>query len=264
MDKIKRKIITIDEELCNGCGECIPGCPEQAIQLVETSQGKKASLVKEFYCDGLGACLGHCPVGAISIEEREADPYDEEATIDRILEVAPEKLVTHLQHLMVHDEKSTKPIHLHENLKGCPSSQDLEWKKNNAQLNKDINIPSELSHWPIQLSLVNPSASYFQKADLIIVADCVPFAYGNFHCDFLKGKTITIGCPKLDDVEEYIDKIAQIIKIGQLNSLTIIHMEVPCCYGLVSIVKEALKRTGRNLPFKKVIISLKGELLNED
>ncbi len=266
MEKILRKIIKIDEDLCNGCGECIPGCPEQAIQLVDTPQGKKARLVKEFYCDGLGACLGHCPIGAIAIEEREAELYDEEATIARIKEVAPEMLKVHIKHLKEHSNELSKhnTNNLDQSPCGCPSAQTLEWEKKDKIPEEVVRIPSELRHWPIQLHLVNPSAPYFQNTDLIIVADCVPFSYANFHQEFLKDKSIAIGCPKLDDVDAYIEKISQIIKIGHPKRIKVIIMEVPCCSGLVSIVREAMKKAGVEVPVKKVVISIKGEILGKD
>jgi len=213
MTKVKRKIIKIDEEKCNGCGNCIPSCPEQAMQIVDTPKGPKARLVKEFYCDGLGACLGSCPTGALTIEERETDVYDEEATIARIKEM-------------------TK-------------------------------IPSELRQWPIQLHLVPPLAPYFQNQDLLIVADCVPFAYANFHQDFLKGKAspgLAIGCPKLDDVDAYIEKVTQIIKTANPKSIKVVHMEVPCCSGLVHIVKQALNQAKKDIPFEEITIGIKGEI----
>ena len=264
MTKVKRKIIKIDEELCNGCGACIPSCPEQAIQIVDTPKGPKARLVKEFYCDGLGACLGSCPTGALTIEEKEADAYDEEATIARIKEVAPEMLDTHLKHLKEHAKEL--PEHhnhkMHKGMSACPSAQMLHWEKEKPTTNHEqrTTISSELSQWPIQLHLVPPFAPYFQNADILIVADCVPFAYANFHRDFLKDKTIAIGCPKLDDVDAYIEKITQIIKTANPKSIKVVHMEVPCCFGLVHIVKQALNQAKKDIPFEEVTIGIKGEI----
>ncbi len=275
MKKVKRKIIKIDEELCNGCGLCIPSCPEQALQIVDTPKGPKARLVKEFYCDGLGACLGSCPTGALTIEEREAEPYDEEATIARIKEVAPEMLETHLKHLAEHSQELPEH-HSHKMPKGmtsCPSAQMLHWeKKTQLEPSKSLHgakaptpttIPSELRQWPIQLHLVPPFAPYFQNADILIVADCVPFAYANFHQDFLKDKAIAIGCPKLDDIDAYQEKIEQIIKTANPKSIKVVHMEVPCCFGLTHIVQEAIKRTNKKIPFEDITIGIKGEIKNK-
>jgi len=264
MLKVKRKIIKIDEELCNGCGECIPSCPEQAIQIVDTPKGPKARLVKEIYCDGLGACLGSCPAGALTIEEREADVYDEEATIARIKEVSPEMLETHLKHLKEHAEESPEH-HTHRMPKGmtsCPSAQMLHWEreKRTTKDEQRTTIPSELRQWPIQLHLVPPFAPYFQNQDLLIVADCAPFAYANFHQDFLKGKAIAIGCPKLDDIEAYSEKITQIIKTANPKTIKVVHMGVPCCFGLVHIVQEAINQTKKNIPFEEITIGIKGKI----
>ena len=265
MTKVKRKIIKIDEKLCNGCGACIPSCPEQAIQIVDTPKGPKARLVKEFYCDGLGACLGSCPTGALTIEEREADIYAEEVTIARIKEVAPEMLDTHLKHLAEHFQELPEH-HSHKMPKGvssCPSAQMLHWEGKKKTQKKMAKVPSELRQWPIQLHLVPPFAPYFQNADVVIVADCVPFAYANFHQDFLKGKAspgLAIGCPKLDDVDAYIEKVTQIIKTANPKSIKVVHMEVPCCSGLVHIVKQALNQAKKDIPFEEITIGIKGEI----
>ena len=263
MDKLKRKIIKIDEDLCDGCGNCIPTCPEQAIQIVDTPKGPKAKLVKEIYCDGLGACLGSCPTGALTIEERVAEAYDEEATVARIKEVVPEMLEVHLKHLEEHAQELPE-YHSHKMPKGmtsCPSVQMLSWGKKKPTLpsEQQPHLPSELRQWPIQLHLVPPFAPYFQKADLLIVADCVPFAYANFHQDFLKDKAIAIGCPKLDDMDAYLEKITQIIKTANPKSIKVIHMEVPCCFGLVHVVKKALTKSKKKLQFETVVIGIKGE-----
>jgi ferredoxin len=262
MKKIKRKIIVIDEDKCNGCGNCIPSCPEQAIQIVDTPNGPKARLVKEFYCDGLGACLGSCPADALRIEEREAEPYNEEATIARIKEVAPEMLEIHLKHIKEHSQELPEH-HSHkmpEGVTACPSAQVMSWETRstfNAQLST---IQSELRQWPIQLHLVNPYAPYFNNADIIFVADCVPFAYANFHQDFLKDKTIAIGCPKLDDVEAYIEKITEILKTADVKSVKVVNMEVPCCFGLQHIVQEAIKKSRKKIPYSEVVIGIRGEI----
>ena len=265
MQKIKRPIIIIDEELCTGCGDCIPSCPEQALELVETPDGLKARLVKDFYCDGLGACLGACPTGALIIEEKEVDPYDDDATIERIKEVAPEMLETHIEHIKEHAhqlELHVTPAPAQETVEcGCPAAQTLTWEEEKPVSEEAVKLPAQLRQWPIQLHLVSPNAPYFQNKDLVIVADCVPFAYANFHQDFLKGKAVAIGCPKLDDANAHLAKIAQIIKIGNPRSVTVVNMEVPCCFGLVRIVQQAMQEAGKNIPFETVTISIKGEQL---
>jgi ferredoxin len=262
LNKIKRKIIKIDENKCTGCGLCITGCPEQALQLVETPQGPKARLVKEFYCDGLGACIGSCPEGAIKIIEQEVEPYNEEATIARIQDVAPEMLTTHIKHMQEHANELPEH-HSHQMPKGfnsCPSVKEMHWEEKPASKTKKIKIQSELRQWPVQLHLVNPSAPYFKNIDILLVADCVPFTYANFHQNFLKGNTIAIACPKLDDAEAYIDKIADIIQIATPKSIKIVNMEVPCCFGLISIVNQAMAKAKKKVPVEQVTISIKGEI----
>lgn len=192
---MKRKIVSIDENRCNGCGQCIPNCAEGAIEIIDG----KAKLVDDRLCDGLGACLGHCPQDAITIIEREAPEFDE------------------------HNQRS------------------------------------ELRQWPVQLSLVSPEASYLRDADLLIAADCVPFAYPDFHSDFLAGRTLVIGCPKLDDAGFYIDKLADILKKNSIKSITVVNMEVSCCFGLQRIAEDAVKRSGKVLPVKQAVITIKGE-----
>lgn len=260
--KVKRKIIVIDEEKCNGCGLCIPSCPEQALQIVETPKGPKARLVKEFYCDGLGACLGSCPTGALTIEEKETEPYDEEATIERIKEVAPEMLEVHLKHMKEHSQHTNH--HVKHSFSGCPSSQTMHWNKNKTNKNQKVEIESELQQWPIQLHLVNPAAPYFKNADIMFVADCVPFAYGNFHQDFLKGKAIAIACPKLDDLDGYYEKVRQIIELNNPKSITVVNMEVPCCFGLLHIVEEAVNKLKKKPKIKQVIVGIKGDIVEEN
>ncbi|MBA2124183.1 hypothetical protein B9J78_04525 [bacterium Unc6] len=257
---MKRKIIKIDEELCNGCEECIPSCPEQAIQIVDTPEGKKARLVKEDFCDGLGACLGECPQGALTIEEEEVEEYDEEGVIAHIKEKSPEFLEKHLAHLKEHAHELPQH-HSYPGLVSCPSAQMLHWeKKEEGETAEKPRDSSELRQWPIQLHLVPPHAPYFQNTDLILVADCVPFACANFHRDFLKGKAIAICCPKLDDTAPYQGKIAQILKNSDIKSLKVLHMEVPCCFGLVHIAQQALAQSGKDIPFESVVIGIEGEI----
>lgn len=257
---VKRKIVKIDEELCDGCGLCIPECPERAIQIVDG----KARLVKEFYCDGLGACLGVCPTGALTIEEREAEAYDEEATIARIIETAPDMLDTHLEHLKEYAGELPEH-HSHKmppGITGCPSAQTMSWRteETGAKPVTESTVASQLRQWPIQLHLVSPYAPYLHDAELLIVADCVPFAYGNFHQDLLKGKPIVIGCPKLDDIQLYKQKLTEIFRQSQARQVTVLHMEVPCCFGLVHAVKQAIAESGREIPCEEKVIGIRGEL----
>ncbi|MFQ6083561.1 MAG: ATP-binding protein [Candidatus Aminicenantia bacterium] len=261
--KVLRKIIIIDEDKCDGCGLCIPSCPEGALQIVDTPKGPKARLVKENFCDGLGACLGECPQDALTIEEREVERYDEEGVIAHIKEKSPELLEKHLAHLKEHAQELPQ-YHSHQGIPSCPSAQMHHWEKEGEEVEEIARISSELRQWPIQLHLVPPFAPYFNNADLILVADCVPFAYANFHTEFLRGNAIAIACPKLDNIEPYVDNILQIINKSNIKSLKVIHMEVPCCYGLVHIVKEALDQSGKNIPFEAVMIGIKGEILSRE
>jgi Pyruvate/2-oxoacid:ferredoxin oxidoreductase delta subunit len=261
MNKVKRKIIKIDENSCNGCGECIPACPEQALQLVDTPDGKKARLVKEFYCDGLGACLGNCPTGALSIVEEEVEPYDDKATVERIKKVAPDMLNTHIKHMHEHaaDMHVQHAQAMPRGECGCPSAKVIEWKEE-APDTPATRAVSELRQWPVQIHLVPPTAPYLKNADITIIADCVPFAYPNMHHDFMKGKVVLVGCPKLDDAEYYVDKIAQIIEKAEPKRITIVHMEVPCCFGMVNIVEQAMQKAGKDIPFNNVMVGIKGEI----
>lgn len=221
----KRKIIKIDESKCTGCGDCIPNCHEGALQIIDG----KARLVNDVFCDGLGACLGHCPEGAITIEEREAEPYDE-AKVKEALK-----------------KEETHKTHAHNG--ACPGLKVMDFKGG----------ASELRQWPVQIKLVPPSAPYLKNADLLVAADCVPFAYADFHGDLLSGKTLLIGCPKLDDAELYVEKLTEILKNNDIKSITCAHMEVPCCFGLVSIVKQALEASGKKIPFCETTIGIKGD-----
>jgi len=288
--KVKRKIIRIDEDKCNGCGLCVPSCPEGALQIVDTPDGPKARLVKENFCDGLGACLGDCPTGALKVVEEEADVYDEKAVINHIKKNQPDKLKEHIEHLKEHaselDEETLKAAgiskkELHHggmphsgfnsrsgSACGCPSAATMSWdddkKSSNSPIENNIpDTPSELRQWPVQLKLVNPLAPYFSRpggTNLAVVADCVPFAYGNFHRDFLKGKTIVIGCPKLDDIEFYREKLTDIFKTANIKTVETIIMEVPCCSGLARAVEEAIERSGKKIPNVTTVIGIKGEV----
>ena len=259
-----RKIVLIDEEKCNGCGVCVPACAEGAIQIIEG----KARPVSEIYCDGLGACLGECPQGAITIEEREAADFDE-AAVHAHLETIGRAVATgvgaHGGHggPMGHDHRGG----------GCPGSRMMAFKKSHGPardaFSQEVSAPpigpiaSELEQWPVQLTLVPVEAPYFKGADLVVAADCVPFAYANFHRRFLRGHALAIGCPKLDDPEYYLEKLTQIFARNDLRSVTVVHMEVPCCFGLLRIVREAAARSGKNIPIVAVNISVQGEIIDE-
>lgn len=242
--KVIRKIIEIDEELCDGCGNCVPACAEGAL-VVENG---KARVVKDQFCDGLGACLGDCPTGALRIIEREADEFDEEAVEEYLSE--KEK-----------GRRETEFIHT-----GCPSSriQTFDTKQNKDKPGgTDMGSANEslLSNWPVQITLVPPNAPFLKGADLLVVADCVPVAYRNFHEDFLEGKAVMMGCPKLDNVQEYIDKFAQICRIAGLKSITSLIMEVPCCSALPMIVRKGLEKANKQIPMEEVVIGTRGQIL---
>ncbi|MDP8263867.1 MAG: 4Fe-4S binding protein [Candidatus Aceula lacicola] len=281
---MKRKIIKIDDQKCNGCGLCAEGCPEGAIQMIDG----KARLVSEFYCDGLGACIGECPVDAISIEEREAVAYDEAKTMENIISQGKGVIEAHLKHLKQHNQmdylEQAKKILMQKGMSdviseiqqqnygahargeggGCPGSRMMDLsKEEGVSLNiENVDIEPQLQQWPIELHLLNPQAPYLKGADLLIAADCVPFAYPNFHQRFLKGKKLAIFCPKLDQSnEQYIEKLATIFKTQEINSLTIVHMEVPCCSGTINIAQEALKKSEKNIVIKEYTISINGKVI---
>jgi ferredoxin len=241
----KRKIVLIDEEKCNGCGLCIPNCAEGALQIV----GGKAKLISEKFCDGLGACLGHCPQDAIVITEREAAEFDEKAV-----------------ELHLHQEREPEKPKVEPLFTGCPSSRTMHFKPQQAASHAGpaAAATSHLSQWPVQLKLVPVHAPYFEDADLLVAADCVPFAYANFHEDFIKGRAVVVGCPKLDDIQLYREKLTEIIKNNSIRSVTVPYMEVPCCFGLVKATEDALKASGKNLPLRKVKIGIRGDRQPEE
>lgn len=249
----KRKIIRILEEQCDGCGVCIPACPEGALQIIDG----KARLVKESFCDGLGACLRDCPQNALIIEEHAVDTYDETGVIAHLRAHAPDRLDKHLQHLRAHAaELSPRASALNG---GCPGASAQQWDR--APAGTSARVESALRQWPIQLHLVPPSAPYFQNAALALVADCVPFAYGNFHADFLDGHAMAIACPKLDDTRPYASKLAQIIAHNNITSITVVRMQVPCCSGLVSLAQQALAASGKTIPLQETVIGIQGQIL---
>jgi NAD-dependent dihydropyrimidine dehydrogenase PreA subunit len=238
-----RKIVTINEEMCNGCGLCIPNCAEGALQIIDG----KAKLVSEKFCDGLGACLGHCPQDAIAVIERKAEDFDEkavEAYLHKGMEAKPQP------------QPNPQPA-----FAGCPSSRPMQFRVPESVIELGSGAPSVsmLSQWPVQLKLVPVNAPYFQDADLLVAADCVPFAYANFHQDFLKGKAVVVGCPKLDDIRFYKEKLTEIFKTNSIKSLTVPYMEVPCCFGLVKATEDAIVASGKKIPLKKIKISIRGE-----
>ncbi len=230
-----RNILKIDEEKCNGCGQCVTACAEGAIEIVNG----KAKLVSEIYCDGLGACIGHCPEDAITIEQREAAEFDEEAT------KVP----------LAREKESREQVDF-----VCPGMKAQKLQVKESAADSTAKVPSQLTQWPVQLKLVPPSAPYFANADLLLVADCVPFAMGDFHNKLLKDNSIAVGCPKLDNVDFYIEKLAAILKANKLNSLSVIHMEVPCCSGLTHIARQAIAKNGIEMSFEDVTIDLQGNV----
>lgn len=305
---MKRTIIKIDEELCNGCEACVSGCHEGALQMIDG----KARMVSELYCDGLGACIGDCPVGAISLEEREAEPYDEIATIERMISKGEKTILAHLKHLKEHGETGflqqgvqylkAKGVQVnfaevhHMPLKteksscggGCPGSQEISFaptatpsSKPSFQVQGQSKVSgfqmappvkefatdsseTQLRQWPVQLHLLNPQAQYFKGADVVLAADCVPFAFPDFHNRFLKGKTLAIACPKLDsNKESYAEKIASMARDSRINTLHVVMMEVPCCGGLLSLAVKSIRDSGVKVPVKATIVGIKGEIIEE-
>lgn len=238
-----RNIVKIDEAKCNGCGLCATACAEGAIKIING----KAKLVSDTYCDGLGACLGHCPQDAITIEPREAAAFDEEA------------VKAYLGHGAKEPAKA-EPLFV------CPglAAHQLRPEQSLAQEESPQAVPSQLTHWPVQLKLVSPTAPYFADADLLLVADCVPFAVGDFHSRFLKGRSVAVGCPKLDDAGAYVEKLAQILRSNNLRSLTVVHMEVPCCSGLTRVARGAVALSGKPMSFDDVTVSIRGEVIRTE
>ncbi len=240
--KIKRKIIQIDEEKCDGCGNCVIGCAEGALAIVDG----KAKVISDNLCDGLGACIGECPQGALTIIEREAQAFDEEA-----VEV---HLSTRQQ-----DDPEEKPMAC-----GCPSAQIQSFSpcaKANQPMRQTAENESTLTHWPVQIRLVPPDAPFLKGADLLVAADCVPVAFPSFHQDFLQGKTVMLGCPKFDDVQAYVEKFAAIFKTAGIKRITIVIMEVPCCAGMPRIVQKAMEKAGVQIPVEQVVVSTRGRIL---
>ncbi|MBN2330583.1 MAG: 4Fe-4S binding protein [Candidatus Aenigmarchaeota archaeon] len=265
---VKRKIIEIDEKKCNGCGQCIPGCPEGALQIIEG----KARLVSDLFCDGLGACIGTCPSGAIKVIERQAEPYDERKVMEKIVKQGKNVIKAHLRHLkehgqheylmeavgFLHEKGIDNPIGWTKKTRkpsmpcGCPGSMVMDFGNRDVAEGKPDDSPkhgqkSELRQWPVQLMLVPPHSPYLEDSHLLISADCVPFALPNFHQDYLRGRRLLVGCPKLDDIDLYREKLAEIFRSNNIRSATVLHMEVPCCFGLRHLVEEAVRDSGRKI-----------------
>jgi len=244
--KVKRKIIQIDEELCDGCGLCVPSCAEGSLQIIDG----KAKVVADNLCDGLGACLGECPTGALKIIEREAEEFDEQAVEEFLSKQAEKK------------EKPESPAVVG----GCPSAQLKQFAPSGSCQNANIpktmgNGASALGHWPVQIRLIPPTAPFLKGADLLITADCVPVAVSDFHARFLKDRVVMIGCPKFDDASDYVERFTEIFKNSGVKSITSVMMEVPCCSGLSMIVEKALANSKADIPLEEVVISTRGELL---
>jgi Pyruvate/2-oxoacid:ferredoxin oxidoreductase delta subunit len=238
-----RKIVKIDEQKCNGCGECIPGCPEGALRIVEG----KARLVRDEYCDGLGACLGKCPQNAITIVEREAADFDEQA-------VAAHQLHDHRRSAKAHSRGPGAP--------GCPGAavMDMGTEPATPAPSSDAEPTSALTQWPVQLHLVPVRAPFFDGADLLLAADCTPFALADFHGRLLRGRRILVACPKLDDTETYEQKLAAMLRENDIKALTVVHMEVPCCRGLVTLALKAVRLSGKDVPLKEITVTLRGRI----
>ncbi|MFH1572452.1 MAG: 4Fe-4S binding protein [Acidobacteriota bacterium] len=247
-----RKVITVDEEKCDGCGQCVPSCAEGAIQVIDG----KARLVSETYCDGLGACLGDCPQGAILLEERQADDFD------------PAAVEAHLARLKQTPETPVHPLRGNHGHSGCPGSlsqtiiRDREAEQSPRPA-PAAGLRAHLSNWPVQLHLVPVQAPYFAGADLLIAADCAPFAFADFHSQFLAGKKLIIGCPKLDDTSAYLDKLVQIFSLNDIRSVEVAFMEVPCCFGLVSLVQQAVSAAGKRIPVSLSKLGIRGDMLDK-
>ncbi|MCX7703322.1 MAG: 4Fe-4S binding protein [Planctomycetota bacterium] len=242
--KERRKIVRIDEEKCDGCGNCVVNCPEGALKII----GGKARLVKESFCDGLGACIGECPTGALTIEERQAEPFDEEAVRERIKE----------------ERMKEEPLPC-----GCPGSTVMEVKKEKRRnkekriVCREESIPSRLRNWPIQIHLVPPNAPYLKEAELLVAADCTPCAFADFHYRFLNNRILLLGCPKLHDAEFYRLKLYRIFKENDIKSVDVVFMEVPCCYGLVHLIQKAIAESKKKIPLKLTKVGIDGEIREE-
>jgi len=256
-----REIIRIDEDLCNGCGNCVTGCHEGALEIIDG----KARLVRESFCDGLGACIGTCPTGALTIEKRDANEFDEAAVAVAMAAVAAPKPAP--AHHATHGgcpgsaARTFAPAHAPAHGGGCPGSMQRQFATPAAQGQPQNAIPSQLAQWPIQLHLIHPLAPQFQGGHLLVAADCTAFAFGAFHPEFLKGKALVIACPKLDDDQGYMEKMMDLFTDAKPASVTVARMEVPCCGGLVRLVVEARDRAESTLKVEEVIVGVEGGIV---
>lgn len=283
---MKRQMIKIDEDKCNGCGLCIPNCAEGALQIID----HKARLISDAFCDGLGACLGHCPKGAITIEEREAVPYDERIVMeDQIIKGGINLIKAHLKHMKDHNEIEyynialevlkeqgiTNPLEeepsvitISQDTGGsCPGTRQMSFGKVShvSAVTEQKKQPSALRQWPVQLHLLSPTAPFLQGSDLLLAADCAGFSLGGFHSDHLAGKTLAIACPKLDHgLDSYLQKLVGMIEQSNINTLTVMMMEVPCCGGLLALAKKAVNIATRKIPVKKIVVGIQGDILTEE
>lgn len=294
---MERDIINIDEEKCNGCGLCIPNCHEGALQIVDG----KAVLISDLMCDGLGACIGHCPQGAIKMEKREAMPYDEILVMKEMISKGKNTVIAHLKHLKEHNEHTyvkqameflkqnedelnfslnevvaavfeAQAIPAKQKSAGgcggsCPGSAPMDFRPVGIADNKEPvgNQASALTQWPVQMHLINPTSSFFINSDLLLAADCTAFALGGFHGDLLKGKSLAIACPKLDQGQDiYISKLVRLIDEAKINTMTVAIMEVPCCGSLLQMAKAALAQASRKIPLKLIIVGIQGSILKEE
>lgn len=287
---MKRTIIKIDEAKCNGCGLCVSGCHEGALQIIDG----KARMISELFCDGLGACIGECPESAIDLEEREAEPYDEIEVMEKMITKGEKTILAHLKHLkdfneMVYFKQGIE--YLKENNVdidlsslfqsnhggcgteahgggGCPGSREMSFKNVEENPKPSIGVreqASELTHWPIQLHLINPNAGFLKGADLLLAADCTAFSLGSFHPNLLKGKALAIACPKLDSGKEvYIEKLKVMMDESKINTITLAIMEVPCCGGLLQLVNIAKSESSRKVPVRQIVVGIQGNIISDD
>jgi ferredoxin len=284
---MKRKIIHIDDTLCNGCGQCIPNCPEGALQVIDG----KARLVSDLFCDGLGACMGKCPVGAITVEEREAQPFDERRVMENVIPHGQRVIRAHLAHLQEHGEQEclaqamevlvdrgievdlpeVQPLEPGDvyPVAGCPGSQVRDFRIESGPAEpadaRAPAAPSRLRQWPVQLHLIPPSAPYFRDAEVLLAADCAAYAHGDFHRQFLQARRLAIACPKLDsDQDIYLDKLKALIDFAGIRSLTVLTMEVPCCRGLLRLARRAVAESERQIPIQWLEIGVRGDVRQEE
>jgi Pyruvate/2-oxoacid:ferredoxin oxidoreductase delta subunit len=278
---VVRKILEIDEDACNGCGVCIPNCPEGAIQIID----EKARLISDIFCDGLGACLGKCPEDAITIIEREAEPYSEWKVMENMVKQGMNVVKAHLSHLKDHGEEEflrealdyleangyENPLEEDASDEGpaavgdthaCAGSREMvigDLEEPEPSSSEAPRARSELRQWPVQLNLVSPQAPFLKGKELLITADCVPIAVANFHQDYLKDRSVVIGCPKFDDAMAYLEKLTQIFTVNDIERVKLLHMEVPCCFGLKAIAQRAIEDSGKAIELNEAVISVQGE-----